>query len=226
MWGVWADAGLKDPSKFNYNDRFTLKQAGSPIKNSLDYPINAIYQVDNTCWAPFGFQPNGFEPHLCASNAPAATKRPHVVQTPTPGIFIIIPIPACLPAGTLIDTPSGLIPVEKLQIGDPVWSMNETGERISAVILKVSSIPVEPGHPFVYVTLADGRKVAASPGHPTTDGRSFGDIKTGDFLDGSRVTNVVVSPSNRPATFDLLPSGATGFYWANGVLIGSTLKNQ
>jgi len=24
-------------------------------------------------------------------------------------------------------------------------------------------------------------------------------------------------------TYDLLPSGNTGFYWANGILIGSTL---
>ena len=25
------------------------------------------------------------------------------------------------------------------------------------------------------------------------------------------------------ATFDILPAGATGLYWANGVLLGSTL---
>jgi len=27
------------------------------------------------------------------------------------------------------------------------------------------------------------------------------------------------------ATFDLLPSGPTGMYWANGVLLRSTLKS-
>ena len=83
MWGAWADGGLKDPSKFNYNDRFTLKQAGSPIKNSSDYPVKAIYQVDNTCWAPLGFKPTGYEPHLCPSNAPPATKRPRTPLPPT-----------------------------------------------------------------------------------------------------------------------------------------------
>jgi len=220
MWGVWADGGLKDPSKFNYNDRFTLKQAGSPIKSSSDYPIKAIYQVDNTCWPAYGFSPTGYEPHLCPSNAPPATKKPHtpvpVPPTPVPGI--------CLPAGTLIDTPSGSTPVEKLRIGDPVWSVNAMGERVSATILKVSSVAVPAGHPLVNVTLADGRKIAASPGHPTTDGRTFGEIRTGDYLDGVRVTQVDVLPSDQPATFDLLPSGPTGFYWANGVLIGSTLK--
>ncbi len=30
---------------------------------------------------------------------------------------------------------------------------------------------------------------------------------------------------DEPATYDLLPSGGTGFYWANGVLLASTLAN-
>jgi hypothetical protein len=84
MWGVWADGGLKDPSKFNYNDRFTLNQAGSPVKSNSDYPIKAIFQVDNTCWAPYGFHPNGYEPHLCPSNAPPSTKKPRTPVPPTP----------------------------------------------------------------------------------------------------------------------------------------------
>lgn len=75
MWGVWADAGLKDPSKFNYNDRFTLTQAGSPIKGTGDYPIKAIYQVDNTCWLAVGFRATGLEPHLCPTNAPPAAPK-------------------------------------------------------------------------------------------------------------------------------------------------------
>ena len=74
MWGVWADAGLKDPSKFNYNDRFTNAQAGSPIASSPFYPINAIYAVDNTCRAALGFKPTGYEPGLCPPiTQPAST---------------------------------------------------------------------------------------------------------------------------------------------------------
>lgn len=226
MWGVWADGGLKDPSKFNYNDRFTLKQAGSPIKSSSDYPIKAIFQVDNTCWAPYGFHPNGFEPHLCPSNAPPATKKPHTPVAPTPVPDSEVPIPSCLPAGTMIDTPIGLVSVENLQVGDRVWTLSDTGNKIQATILRVSKVPVPAGHPFITISLADGREVAASPGHPTADGRTFGDIRTGDLLDGARVTKVEIVPSNQPYTYDLLPAGSTGFYWANGVLIGSTLKNR
>ena len=144
MWGVWADAGIKDPSKFNYNDRFTLKQAGSPIKSSSDYPIKAIYQVDNTCWAPYGFHPTGYEPHLCPSNAPPSTKRPRtpVAPTPVPDAVIL----HCLPAGTLIDTPTGSITVENLKVGDLVWSVNDAGERVSTTIQMLAKVPVPTGH--------------------------------------------------------------------------------
>jgi hypothetical protein len=83
MWGVWADAGLKDPSKFNYNDRFTEADAGSPIKGKPDYPIKAIYQVDNTCWAAQGFKPTGYEPHLCPPLGPQPTRQPRPGPTPS-----------------------------------------------------------------------------------------------------------------------------------------------
>ncbi len=102
MWGVWADAGIRDPGKFNYNDRFTEEQAGSPEKSEQKYyPIKAISQVDNTCWLPVGFKPIGEEPHLCPSDEPPAPKHkpgptpvscapglfwcfPWIVQIPTP----------------------------------------------------------------------------------------------------------------------------------------------
>jgi hypothetical protein len=94
MWGAWADAGLKDPSKFNYNDRFTNAQAGSPIGNNQYYPINAIYAVDNTCRAAYGFKPTGYEPLLCPTNAPPAPKSTQPGPTPVkpkPPIIIINP---------------------------------------------------------------------------------------------------------------------------------------
>ncbi len=94
MWGVWADAGLRDPGKFNYNDRFTYEQAGSPIKGNVNYPIKAIYQVDNTCWAAFGFKPTGFEPHLCPPLAPQPTKQPK------PGPTFYLPPPAICTCST------------------------------------------------------------------------------------------------------------------------------
>lgn len=132
--------------------------------------------------------------------------------------------PICLAAGTLIDTPRGPIAVEELRVGDPVWTANETGERVPAVILKTSRVMVPFTHEMVHVILGDGRELWASPGHPTADGRKLGELKVGDSLDGARITLVERLPHNQPATYDLLPSSDTGFYWANGILLGSTLS--
>ncbi|HET6847167.1 MAG TPA: hypothetical protein VFH29_10055, partial [Anaerolineales bacterium] len=85
MWGAWADAGLKDPAQFNYNDRFLESKAGSPEKSENYYPIQAISHVDNTCWAAFGFKPYGDEAHLCPSLEPRPTKQKLQPTPPSPG---------------------------------------------------------------------------------------------------------------------------------------------
>jgi len=43
-------------------------------------------------------------------------------------------------------------------------------------------------------------------------------------LDGAHVTLVERVTYHGGSTYDLLPSGGTDFYWANGILMGSTLK--
>jgi hypothetical protein len=223
MWGVWADARLKDPSKFNYNDRFTNAQAGSPIGGSPFYPINAIYAVDNTCRAVLGFKPTGYEPGLCPpitqpAEQPPSTAHPTAIPT-------AIPTSICLPAGTLIDTPNGSVAVQDLKIGDAVWTVDASGVRVPSTILKTSVVPVPAGHLFMHVILQDGRELWASPGHPTADGRKMGDLAAGEYLDGALIIKVEIVSSQQPATYDILPAGDTGYYWANGILIGSTLSN-
>jgi hypothetical protein len=131
--------------------------------------------------------------------------------------------PICLARGTLIDTPRGAIRVEELHAGDSVWTMNESGERVSAVILKTGSVQVPATHQMIHVTLSDGRELWASPGHPTAEGRALGSLKIGDALDGATIVRLGRVRYNGGFTFDILPSGDTGFYWANGVLMGSTL---
>jgi|GEM_PF-272399 len=131
--------------------------------------------------------------------------------------------PICLAAHTQIDTPLGLIAVEDLSIGDPVWTVDAVGARVAATILKTARVSVPANHQMVHIVLEDGREVWASPGHPTTTGQALGNLQPGDRLDGARVTRVERVPYDAPATYDLLPTGGTGFYWANGILIGSTL---
>lgn len=131
--------------------------------------------------------------------------------------------PICLAAGILIDTPRGAIRVEALQVGDSVWTANEAGERVQAVISRTGHVRVPAGHEMVHVQVDDGRELWASAGHPTTDGRIFADLKVGDTLDGERVVAVEYVQYDGTTTFDILPSGDTGYYWANGILVGSTL---
>jgi hypothetical protein len=134
--------------------------------------------------------------------------------------------PICLAAGTLIDTPLGAVRVENLRVGDQVWTMNRAGERLVGTILRTSRVPVPATHQVVHVILSDGREVWASPGHPTQNGRVLGSLKIGDVLDGARISFVERVPYRGGATYDILPSGDTGFYWANGILLGSTLSNH
>ena len=132
--------------------------------------------------------------------------------------------PICLAVGTWIDTPEGLVAVEDLRVGSPVWTMNTSGERIRATILETVRVAVPARHQMVHVVLSDGRELWVSPGHPTADGRTLGDLKIGDFLDGARVRMLESRAYAGFATYDLLPSGDTGFYWADGILMGSTLS--
>jgi hypothetical protein len=82
MLGTLADAGLKDPKKLDYVDRFTIVEAGSPVRDNKNYPLKALYEVDNACREAFGFKATGYEPQLCPHEPPPSTKRPHATNPP------------------------------------------------------------------------------------------------------------------------------------------------
>jgi hypothetical protein len=142
-------------------------------------------------------------------------------QERTPG-FTDCPI--CLAARTRIDTPDGPVAVEELQAGDLVWTLNRAGERVPAAVLKIGQGAVPARHRMVHLVLDDGREALVSPGHPTADGRRLGELEAGDLLDGARILSLEYVPYEQNTTYDLLPAGDTGFYWADGILLGSTLK--
>ena len=134
--------------------------------------------------------------------------------------------PICLARGTVIGTPGGPITVEDLKVGVPVWTVDALGMRVAAPVSEVGSTPVPATHRVVHLVLADGRSLYASPGHPLADGRPIGDLSPGDFVDGAVVVSASLVAYDGGATFDLLPAGATGDYWADGILIGSTLAGR
>ena len=111
-------------------------------------------------------------------------------------------------------------------MGMPVWTTDRSGWRVAAVVLEVGRMQAGIGHEVVRLTLADGRTVTASPGHPTGDGRTIGQLRPGDVLDHTGVVSADLILYVGSATYDLLPSGPTGTYFANGVLLGSTLARS
>jgi hypothetical protein len=91
LWNAWADAGLKDVTRFNYNDHFTKAEAGSSLKDDPEFPPKQLYAMDNTCRLNFGFTPTGYEPLLCPPIVqPSATPPPApgnpTSPPPPPGI--------------------------------------------------------------------------------------------------------------------------------------------
>ncbi len=59
-WVAWASRDAFKPAWFDYNDRFTFQEAGSPLRELLKYyPLKALAGVDNTCHSPVGFNAPG-----------------------------------------------------------------------------------------------------------------------------------------------------------------------
>ena len=117
--------------------------------------------------------------------------------------------------------------VSLLVKGDSVYSVNTRGEKIIVPLIAVNKTAVEPNHRMLNIELADGRKLQVTPDHPAAaDYFSLTQYETGTVLDKSTVTQKYFTELNNAFTYDILPGGDTGYYWANDILIGSTLFNS
>lgn len=130
--------------------------------------------------------------------------------------------PICLPEATRIATPLGDRPVTELRVGDPIYTLDADGRRIEARVLHAGSTPITGEHTMVRITLADGRVVAASAGHPDLQGRELGELSRDAVLSGSTIVALDSIPYDGARTHDVLPSGPTGAYWADGVVLRSS----
>lgn len=167
---------------------------------------------DGTVVVPGGCQPvfrEGQEPNV--ERAPDGSCQPVPCQL------------RCLPETAMISTPTGDRPIARLAVGDEVWTRDAAGQRVAARIAQLQALPVTEAHVLIELILADGRLVRASEGHPDSHGVALGALAVGDAFDGSTVRAATRVPYDGSRTWDLLPEGATGTYWADGVLLGSTL---
>jgi len=133
--------------------------------------------------------------------------------------------PICLASGTLIDTPAGPLPVERLRPGMLVWTEDAAGSRIARPLVQIGRTIVPANHRMVHLVLEDGRQLWVSPGHPTPAGLTVGQLRVGDVFSGGVIRSVERVRYRGSDTYDLLPAGDTGFYWANGILLASTLRS-
>jgi hypothetical protein len=129
----------------------------------------------------------------------------------------------CASPDTPIATPTGERAIASLRPGDLVYSVD--GARIAAVpIVATHENAVGPAHRVVRVRLATGAVIEISRGHPTLDGRVFGDLRPGGRLGGVVVVDVETVPYAHTHTYDILPGSDSGGYFAGGALVGSTLR--
>jgi hypothetical protein len=156
-------------------------------------------------------------------------------EDPPPGYSCLTPdqvlsrkrfgCPRCLAQNTSIMTPNGPISVTDVTIGMLVYSLDQSGNRVVVPVLHVHQTPVSH-HTVYHLVLSDGRTLDASENHPTADGRTVGQLLPDDHYDQTTVVSNIPQSYTGLATYDILPAGDTGYYWANGILMGSTLMGK
>jgi hypothetical protein len=185
-----------------------LASEGEKLKFSLRYredPLNYKHLPNN------GFSVSGFV-------------DPHGEISVSESVLTTLQCPVCLSAGTLIQTTNGEIAIEDLKPVMLAWTLDARGARVATPILNIISMPVPADHMMIQLRLSDGRELSVSPGHPTADTRFVDQLKSGASYSGALIRAATWQHYHSKFTYDLLVAGDTGFYWANGILLASSLR--
>ena len=141
----------------------------------------------------------------------------------------------CLPFGAGILTPSGPIDISNINIGDTVYTSNMMGGRQLAAVLQTNKVAVPENYKMLRISLDDGRNIDASASHPFPvlindshgmfgyQTRLLKTLRIGDIFDGAKIVDIKTITYTGKYTYDILPEGGTGNYWANNILVSSTL---
>jgi hypothetical protein len=134
------------------------------------------------------------------------------------------PRPICLSGDTNIGTPNGDILVKNMKAGMSVWTTDKNGKKVSGTVMLAGKTRVPRDHKVMRIKLSDGRELFVSPGHKMADGRSAGEVVVKSKIDGATVIIADLVSYGEEYTYDILPGGETGMYFANGILLQSTLR--
>jgi hypothetical protein len=214
---ILAELGLAGTTTFTDAQKLAIYQAWKPLVSiALDPVGNGAFHFDYLA-QPVGGGQYGVE----TNGTIDATGTITVTSTASAGPPNC---PICLAVGTPIDTPAGSLPIDRVRIGDAVWTLDASGRRVAAVVIALGSTIAPATHEIIRLTLADGRTVRASPGHPLADGRRLGTLRIGDRVGGSVVTGLAWLPYGSGRTYDLVVSGPTGIYLSGGIPLASTIE--
>jgi hypothetical protein len=81
VWRPVTDGAEYANTLYDLNVSYTLEQAGSPLGDSLFYPLKEVYAVDSTCRVASGYTASGNEPGLCP--LPPAPDKPDQHSSPS-----------------------------------------------------------------------------------------------------------------------------------------------
>ena len=158
----------------------------------------------------------------CQVAGPVVSDTPQCVNTSDGTCPRGCKLCVCANPATPIETPDGARPISELKVGDLVYSV-EHDTIVPSPIVEIRRRPAK-GHVVPQVAFSNGQIVQISGQHPTADGRTFAQLQAGDMLGSLSVTSVEWVTYEQPYTYDILPATDTGYYFAAGAMIGSTLK--
>ncbi|MCL5797401.1 MAG: Hint domain-containing protein [Patescibacteria group bacterium] len=183
---------------------------GSSANCCTDSQLSAGYQCIQDCGPPVARIGDPTPASSCLDPAQIASRQQYGC-------------PRCLAENTDISTPQGEINVKDIKTGMVVWSVDSKGEKISVPVIAINSIPAVKNQKIYRLDLSDRRILYISASHPTILGIPVSQLKEGQIYDGAKIVKKDFIPYNGSKTYDLLPDSDTGYYYANGILVGSTL---
>ncbi|GAP20457.1 hypothetical protein [Leptolinea tardivitalis] len=91
IWRPFTDGAPFEPLFYDLQTSFSLEQAGSPLIEDANYPLKAVYAVDNTCRVASGYTATGREPGICPQPVPQVEQEEPEQQQVPENPFVLPP---------------------------------------------------------------------------------------------------------------------------------------